>query len=297
MNACISIISSRSRCLPQCLKSLWDFYNHKHDYPVYVYYFDDIYDSPSLQESILSQCPQQVIFRSIPYATPPFLKEEDLFYNRQYIQYVRSGFTQARKGYLHMCHFMSNFYGYPGTEFEKYDYVLGIDDDSLFLKEVPYDFFEVMQNRPEPTGAIKITDPHIKKPHQGWLDTRVGMVDFVLDYIKKNSLEPKCEFIKELCTTSDPFTFFHHNLMVGDSYIFKTRSFTTPEWKNWATSLYENGGVYKYRWGDCELNILFFLIHHGELPYDFKTVDEGYHNQGGLRHIQDIAPSIKNLDL
>ena len=44
------------------------------------------------------------------------------------------------------------------------------------------------------------------------------------------------------------------------------------------------------------LNSLFFQIHHGYVVYDFKTVDEGYHDQGGLRHIQPLAPSVKDLN-
>ena len=45
MNACIVYISSRDRCIGHSIKSLWDNFNYKHDYPVYVHYFDDIYDS------------------------------------------------------------------------------------------------------------------------------------------------------------------------------------------------------------------------------------------------------------
>ena len=43
-NACINILSSRNKCLPLCVKSLWDMWNKKYNYPVYVHYFDDIYD-------------------------------------------------------------------------------------------------------------------------------------------------------------------------------------------------------------------------------------------------------------
>ena len=79
LNACISVISSRTKCLKPCLESLWKKYNHKYDYPVYVYYFDDIYDSEEIRADIRSTCEQNVTFKSIPYKTPEFLKEEDLF--------------------------------------------------------------------------------------------------------------------------------------------------------------------------------------------------------------------------
>ncbi len=61
--------------------------------------------------------------------------------------------------------------------------------------------------------------------------------------------------------------------------------------------LNDSGGVYKYRWGDHELNSLFYFVHYGKRVYDFKTVDEGYHNQSVLRGIQDLAPGVKNLEI
>jgi hypothetical protein len=195
---------------------------------------------------------------------------------------------------LHMCHFYNNLYNYPGTEFDKYDYMLSVDDESLFLKDVPYNFFEVLEKSPARAGAIKVTDPWLKKPHQGVFDTRVGMVSFVREYIETFGITPQSDFIKELFTQANPETYFHDNLIVADSWVFETKMFNSPEWRQWVTALNENGGVYKYRWGDTEMNVLFLLIHYGHLPHDFKTVDDGYHNQGALRYLQDYAPGVKD---
>ena len=41
-NACISVISSRSKCLPLCLKSLWDKWNYKYDYPNEPHLYSDL---------------------------------------------------------------------------------------------------------------------------------------------------------------------------------------------------------------------------------------------------------------
>ena len=153
MKACITVISSRVKCIKPCLQSLWEKFNHKHDYPVYVFYFDDIYDSPELQSQIVGDTGQNVLFRSLPYKTPEHLKEDELFYNRNEIWYSRTQFPPSRKGYLHMCHFMSNFYGYPNTDFEEFDYAMSIDDESMFVKDVPYNFFEIMESRPEDMGG------------------------------------------------------------------------------------------------------------------------------------------------
>ena len=98
MKACIVYISSRSRCIKLSIKSLWDNYNHKYDYPVYVHYFDDIYDSEELREEIRKETSQNVHFVSVPYKTPEFLREEELFYNRRDLWYVRNSFPKNRKG-------------------------------------------------------------------------------------------------------------------------------------------------------------------------------------------------------
>lgn len=296
INACINILSSRTKCLPLSIKSLWDNWNHRYNYPIYVHYFDDIYDNPELREKIIEFTNSQIEFIQVPYETPKDIPNDQLFYNRKDLWYVRTGrFTINRKGYLHMCHFYNNLYKYPNTKFHLHDYMLSVDDESKFLKEVPYNFFEVMESRPEEAGVIKMTYPHIKKAHQGVVDSRVGMKDFVIDYVEKYDIETKSEFINTLLKERTE-QYFHDNLIMGDSWIFKTSTFDTPEWRQWTEEMNKSGGIYRGRWGDTEMNVLFFLIHHGEMPYDFKTVDEGYHDQGGYRHIQGYAPSIKDVN-
>lgn len=294
MKACINIISSRALCLPKCLESLWKHYNHKHEYTTYVHYFDDIYDSPEFQEHIHNTISPNIKFLSIPYETPKHIREEELFYNRTNLWYARTQFPVTRKGYLHMCHFMSNYYGYPNTEFEKYDYMMSLDDESAFVKDMPYDPFEVMSERPELMGALKVLDQTKKQPHQGNFDTRVNLWKFIQDYLKQYNVEPKSEFIQNLLADPDSDTNFHF-YPVCDSYVTKLKMFETQEWKQWINAVNEYGGIYKYRWGDNDVNSLFYLVHHDHPVYDLKTVDEGYHNQGQFRSLQDYAPGVKDL--
>ena len=93
----------------------------------------------------------------------------------------------------------------------------------MFLKEVPYNFFEVISKQDSIAGAIKLTDPSIKPLHQGVFDTRTGILDFVKNYIKKYDVEIKSEFIANLFTETEEY--FHQNLIVADSWIFKTKMF------------------------------------------------------------------------
>jgi len=293
LNACISVISSRTKCLKPCLKSLWDKYNYKHDYPVYVYYFDDIYDSEKIRNDITSTCTQNVTFKSIPYKTPDFLKEEDLFYNRKDNWYARTRFPINRKGYLHMCHFMSNFYGYPNTDFEKYDYAMSIDDESAFVEEMPYDPFQIMKNRTEMIGALKITDQTKKKPHQGNFDTRVHLWDVTKKFIEHYGIIPSSSFMKDLLEDPEADKNFHL-YPAADSYVIKLDVFKTKQWKMWINAVNSFGGIYKYRWGDNDVISIFYLIFFKDNIYDLKTVDDGYHVQNALRHLQDYAPGVKD---
>jgi len=135
----IHIISSRVKCIKHCLESLWNNYNSNHNYPVYVYYFDDIYDSLDLQKDIIGDTGQNVVFVTVPYKTPDFISESELYYNRKDIQYVNTSFSINRKGYLHMCNFTSNIYGYQNTELDNYDfkfiYLLGADNINFAKKD------------------------------------------------------------------------------------------------------------------------------------------------------------------
>jgi len=294
LNACISIISSRTKCLKRCLKSLYDFYNYRYNYPVHIYYFDDIYDSKEYQDDIHKNINNNIHFINVPYHTPKHIKEEELYYNRKNIQYVRKKFSIERKGYLHMCHFMTNFYGYPNTKYEQYDFMMSHDDESGYIKELPYDPFEVMNSRKEDMGAL-IIGKRLKngKPHQGHLDTRIGLWDFTKNFLISNNIKPKSELLQNLLNDNNAEWNFHF-LPWADSYVIKSKMFKTDLWKKWIFAVNENGGIYKYRWGDNEIMSLFYLIYDNNLIYNLKTVEEGYHNQGLFRKIQNTAPNIKN---
>ena len=294
MKACITYISSRKKCIGLSVKSLWENFNKKYDYPVYVHYFDDIYDDEKFRQDIRDQTSNNLHFIPIDYKTPSFLKEEELFYNRKDVWYARTQFPPHRKGYLHMCHFMSNYYGYPGTHFEEYDYVMSLDDESGFEKEMDYNPFEIISKNEDDMGALKVYDRTKKPPHQGNYDTTINLWNFTKSYIKNYNIEPKSNFIKELLTDDNAEHNFHY-FPCADSYVVKTKMFQSEDWKRWINAVNAYGGIYKYRWGDNDINSLFYLVHYENGIYDFKTVDEGYHKQNAFRHLEDYAPGVKDL--
>lgn len=295
LNACIVIISSRKRCIKHCLKSLWDNYNHLYDYPVYVHYFDDIYDDELFREEIFNSCKQRVIFKSIPYMTPSFLDEKELYYNRKDLWYAKNSFSIDRKGYLHMCHFTSNMYGYENTEIHEYDYVMTHDDESGYDAPMTFDPFRVIQNSNVSMAAFFVGQ-RLKNgaPHQGHLDTRIGLWDFTKNFLISNKIVPKSQSLKKLLLDKNADWNFHF-LEWCDTYVIKTDIFKSDLWKKWIKAVNESGGIYKHRWGDNNIISIFAHIYQEQI-YNFDLVHNGPHNQGKYRSLQDYAPSIKDVN-
>ena len=127
-------------------------------------------------------------------------------------------------------------YGYEDTNLHEYDYVMTIDDESMFVEKMPYDPFQVMKERPELMGAMKIYDPKVKEPHQGNFDTRVNLWKFIQGYIKHYEIEPASKFMRDLLEDERSDYNFHFYLC-ADSYVLKTEFFETKEWKQWINAV------------------------------------------------------------
>ena len=292
MKNSINIISSRYKCLHHCLNSLWENYNSKYNYPVYVYYFDNVYEDKNYR-AFVRKNGQNVIFKKINYKTPNFLEEKDLFYNRLELSYARS-FGIRRKGYLHMCHFTSNMFDYPNTSLKEYEMIMTHDDESGYDKNMTDDPFEVLKKSGKMIGAFKVGQ-RLKNgaPHQGHLDTRVGLWEFTKKFLIENNIKPKNKKLNDLLTDPKADCNFHF-LDWCDTYVIKTEMFRLELWKKWITAVNNSGGIYKYRWGDNEIISLFAnMIQENILNLDY--VDMGFHNQGKFRSIQDIAPGVQDL--
>ena len=290
----IHIISSRVKCIKHCLESLWNNYNSNHNYPVYIYYFDDIYGSLDLQKDIIGDTGQNVVFVTVPYKTPDFIPESELYYNRKDIQYVNTSFSINRKGYLHMCNFTSNIYGYQNTELDNYDFIMTHDDESGYTKMMDYDPFDIIAESGSLFGAYSFGQRlNNGKPHQGHLDTRIGLYKFTKNFMDNHKIIPKSESLIKIMKCPNPEERFHY-LDWADTYVVNTEIFKSESWLLWINAVNKSGGIYKYRWGDNEIYSLYAHIFIGTI-YNLKTVDDGYHNQGMFRGLCDLAPNVKNI--
>ena len=295
-NAVINIISSRVKCLPHCLKSLWINFNQFYNYDVVIYYFDDIYNDKYLKEKIISLTDQNVEFISVPYKTPDFLNERELFYARSEIEYVKTSFPISRKGYLHMCNFTSNMYDYDNTTCKNYDFIITHDDESGYIKKMRFNPIDILVKENSLFGAYSFSQ-RLKngKPHQGHFDTRIGLYEFCKYFISKYNISPKSQAIRDVLNSSNPNYYFHF-LEWADTYVIDTTLYRNENWKTWISEINDSGGIYKYRWGDNEVYSLFGHIFLDNIV-NLNIVNDGYHDQGLYRNLCDVAPGVKNNKL
>ena len=273
-NASISLLSSRTKCLPFCLRSIHDHFNHKYNYPIYVHYFDDIYDDFKVDVP-------NVEFIQVPYETPKHIPESELFYNKSHNKYAR-GFGIERKGYLHMCHFIVNMYKYPNTKIHEHDYVMVFDDESGFVKELPFNPIDKMQG----DMAAMITGQRLNngKPPQSHIDTR-ELLWLLTSYFSNTN------YCFDMNLGEKEF----HQLEWSDGYVIDTGLLASSRlWENWIRFINEHGGIYKYRWGDNEIYSLFSYMSTGEPMDNLGIVENGYLQQDLFRKMQNMAPGVKD---
>ena len=297
INGMIFTLSSRTKCLKLSLQSLYKYYNNKHNYPVYIYYFDDIYNEDYIKD-IHDNISKNIHFQQIDYGIPDFINDKELFMNRTN-NYAKH-FTKERIGYLHMIHFFVNSYYYPKTHMHLYDYCFHFDDETLWTKDIEIDFFEELNKHNRLIGSFNTYYYPAQGANQNVRDTTEELFEFCNYYIKKYNISKKNTKAFKAFESKD--NFYKDYFLITDSQIYNTNFFKLPEWKQWITEINSSGMIYKARWGDHELNGLFWAIH-----FDTEYLSLCNTNRNGigdasvlgincsaLRGIQGIAPGVKN---
>ena len=256
-NAAIYLLSSKKNYLNKCLKALFDNWNSTYNYPVYVHYFGDIYDDKIFQKKIKKEINEQIIFKKVSTKIPEHIEEKKLFYNRKNIQYVRNNFSKDRIGYLHMENFCTRFlsFGEVGCldyELKKYKYLMRIDDDSWFKNKINYDLFDILEKYPFATGYKSMTEVN-----QNIYDTRIGLWEFHKSYINKNRIDIKSSLLKDAFINNDEEKMHTLDWSCGNLNLYNLKAFSDSNYKLYSDLVFENGGNYKFRWGDIELIGLF----------------------------------------
>ena len=290
-NAAIYLISSRTKLLELCLTKLFQNWNYKYDYPVFIHYFNDIYDEKF--KSRISKISNKIFFRQIDYALPSNLSEKELFYNRTEVPYVQKSFPKKRLGFLHTLRFMTNItsfgkLGCPAKELENFDYLMRIDDDSNFKKKIDFDLFDVLENNPIATGYMynNFTDR--------MRDTRLGLWNFYKNYLKKYDYIPKNEQLRRAITEDNERLMHTLYWTCGNCNLYNIKAFLNSPWNEYLNELNNFNGDYKFRWGDLEVITLFAYTHFDKDPHNFDLKKKDLYNDKFPTFLSSYAPGIDN---
>ena len=292
MKTCVHIISSRVTCLKLSLKSFYKHFNNKYKIPVYIYHFDNIYSKKYIDD-IHKTVDNNIKFIQINYGNPPNLNFNEIYF-------VKKNNTK-RLGYHHMCHFWSNYYHYPKTEYTNYDIAFNFDDDSLWVKDFDFSFIEKLINS---NSVLMSFNCYKYGVNHRTCEVRTGLCLLVCHYCKKYNIIPKKEWIKKLLTIKnnrEREDYFQVNLICYDTNITKLKIFKTEEHKNWMREVNNSNGIYKYRWGDNEILSLFHDIHYDAEVLLIHNLKDGcggaqeFIDQSGLKYIKAYAPGVKEI--
>ncbi len=293
-NAAIYLLSSRVKLLEDCLFFLYKNWNKNYDYPVYVHHFDDIY-SKKFKDKIRKKISKNIFFHQIDYEVPSFIKEEELFYNRKYLQYVKNSFSKKRIGYLHMEHFVINItsYGKKGClvkELSQFDKLMRIDDDSYFKSEINFDFFDFLDEYPFASGYTW------SKYDYRVQDTRENLWTFYKKYINDFKIIPKSKKIQEALKTNNERLMHDLNWSAGNLNLYDMKFFTqSRKWSEFLKLVNSYGGAYKHRWGDIPIIGLFGHTHFETPVFDLNLKDKGLYDNKFPSILSSTAPSVKSF--
>ena len=288
-NGAIYLISSRTKLLKKCLNNLFKYWNYQFDYPVYVHYWNNIYSKKFINE-VNKEISRNIYFHQIDYETPTNIKENEMYYNKTNLKYVRESFSKKRIGYLHMCRFATNLtsYGKKGCiidKLKKYDYLMKIDDDSGFLKKIDFDLFEKLDKHPYVTAYTWNTFNYTHK------ETRINLWNFYNNYLKKFKYVPKFEPLANAIINKDEMTMHKLNWSSGNLNLFNIKFFLDKPWNEYLNELNNFGGDFKYRWGDIETIGLFAYTHFDKPILDLNLRNTGYYINKIDSSFSVMAPS------
>jgi len=291
----IVLLSSRSKTILNCLKyyKLNHPVNEEKDYPLFIYHFDEYCETT--KKDVKNFYKGEVNFIQVNYEIPWHISEEELYCNRRDVQYVKQNFPPERIGYIHMCNFCFSEI-FNREEIKNFKYVIKFDDDSYFSK--PFDFNIVERFKEE-----KIKNDIFgmcgfkwgKNFSQNHIDTRIMLFEFVKYYVSSRDIKIKHEALRN-CIETNNLANFHQLGWRSDLTIYEVQSFSDQRWKDWIKAVNDYGGVYKYRWGDCELLELYAMFYFKEGILDLELLKSGVY--GGVNgHIPGYsqAPGVKNL--
>ncbi len=289
-NAAVYLLSSRKKLLPICLKKLFENWNYKYQYPVFVYFFKNTYNKNFIN-NIRNKISNKIEFIEIDYEFPKNISANELFFNRKYNRYVKEQFPKKRQGYLHMEHFVTNItsfgkIGCVSKELEKYDYLMRIDDDSNFYSKINFDLFNSMNNSVFSTGYTW--------NNFSWRQecTRENLWNFYKEYLNEKKILPKNKILLQAIQNNDEMQMHKLKWSAGNLNIYNMKFFKNDtNWLHYLDKLNKFAGDYKYRWGDIETIGLFYYTFFEEPIYDYDLINKKLYLNKFNNELSSTAPS------
>ena len=251
--AVIYVLTHKSRLvkLQRMLKTLDEYFNVVHDYPLIIFHESDLSDSI---ESLKTYTSSEVFFQLLRFEIPPFLNKSAV---------PNETACDDGIGYRHMCHFHSKGV-YDLQILRGLEYAWRLDDDSYFTREINYDLFVYMKNNSFRYGYFKSTSENFA--------CIVGLWDAVDRYALQNGFVNRTDLRNSQYARWPRAKIYFNNFEISDLSIWFSDSY-----QRYIDYIYKQGGVYYHRWGDAPIKtIALMLFVSPDKIYRFK--DLGYHH-------------------
>ena len=268
----IVILAARINILQDTLKFFYQNWNDNYKCPIYIYTFGKLISDKKKGE-IHNKVDSSINFFEIFPQIPKHIKEEDLFYNRIYHEYVRKSFSKKRLGFLHMCHFLLNLVSFGSNdlklkELEQYDCLMWIDDETYFKKKINENFFIYSEKFPIVTASkteLKKTKTNLAVIENLW--------KFYRNYVLQHNIKPKSKLLSSAVINDNEEILFEIDWPCGSTEIFNLTFFRDKNWQNFLNAINMHGGIYKYRWNPGYLITLYLMTYFENPIYNLNYVD------------------------
>lgn len=235
INGLVYILSQMARfdILKYTLSEFYDkVYRPYKKYPVIIFH-DDIDEK---HQRILNDALPGLNLRfiTVNFTIPKHLNAKD----------IPTRTTCAPKsstlGYRHMCRFQAHQVHeilFSMMEYSHVEYILRLDDDSLFTASIGYDLFEFMKLNNKLYGFVNIVadDPKCV----------TGLWNASKSFLEQSKFDVNGTFMSDW----DEPNVFYNNFEISHTSVWKN-----PLWKAYSSYIDNLGGIYIHRWGDAPIH-------------------------------------------
>lgn len=268
------MLVARVNIIQDTLRYFYKNWNSKYQYPVYIHTFGKIIDN-ELKKKINNNISENIFFIEINPKIPKQIKTNELYFNRQYLRYVRKYFTKKRLGFLHMCNFLTNINSYGKTgclskKLKKFDNLMFLDDDIYFKRRINFDFFDYLKKYP----AAALSCEKLAK-NQTTKDVTENLWSFYRNLMIKKKIKPKNKLLNDFIKYNNENVFYKINWTYGCLELYNIRKLEKKNLNNYITELNTYGGAYKHRWNNSYVINLFLMTFFKRPFYNLNLIKKG----------------------